>query len=96
MQGSESLPAETAKTRPRTRATRWLVWLGAVCFFVPLAMLCRMANLFSRLVGDSPSAAVEGYVRRNAVFSIRVTVATLVLGVVLVILGFIIRRPVDK
>ncbi|TWU32769.1 hypothetical protein Q31b_58120 [Novipirellula aureliae] len=85
---------------PRTRATRWMIWTGAVT--LSLAFLCLIATAigmmwtFNTIATSSttprPSDLANGI---NSALIPSVAAAPLALvGIVLLILGFVRRQPV--
>jgi hypothetical protein len=92
---SPSSPAESPKTRP----VRWLVWSGLIC--LALAVLCFLATVVGMLVtfntiGRSSTALSAEQVARGISIAMIPTLAVVplgALGILLLILGFVFRRP---
>lgn len=87
---SESSSSTT--TPPKKRSTRWLIWLGILCLLVPLAvtfwgMLDTYNSITARPVESDPVEVAH---------RIRVAIMAVsplsILGIILVILGFVLRR----
>ena len=95
------LPSSTSAAT-KTRACRWLVWSGVACLV--LAGLCMAASVLVIMVGMLHSLSSDEVLRPSEIareISIAIIPSALmiplgVLGILLLILGFVIRRPVDK
>ncbi len=87
---------------PRTRATRWMIWAGAVALL--LAVLCLIATVlgmtwsFDAIATSSttpkPSDLASG-ISYPLIPSVAAVPLALV-GIVLLILGFVRRRPIAE
>ena len=86
---------------PRTRATRWMVWAGAVAIL--LAGICLIATVIGMMwsfeavattsATPKPSDLSNGI--SNALLPSIVAAPLALVGIVLLILGFVRRQPVD-
>jgi NADH:ubiquinone oxidoreductase subunit 5 (subunit L)/multisubunit Na+/H+ antiporter MnhA subunit len=89
----------------KTRATRWLVWSGVISLL--LAILCMASSFMLTLWGmvstfntrsNPPTKPVSSEVVRHymglAEIPLYAVVPLGLLGILLLILGFVLRRPV--
>jgi len=91
----------TGGPSPKTRSTRWLVWSGVVC--LGLALLCLgfvvVAMLLSfHMISHSTTTPSPADLARNIRVSLLPSLAWMplaILGIVLLIAGLLIRRPVE-
>ncbi len=82
-------PGREAQTRVKTRATRWLVWMGVVCMLMPLVkMIVTLKRMMQSPNGQLPSGALNG--------SLAWTEGLLMVGFLLIFVGLVRRRPVLK
>lgn len=72
------------RPKTKTRATRWLIWLGLFCMIVP--PMIGMLVTFNKMM-QSPNAGVSSD-------SIRWTIEMSVVGTLVMFLGLVRRRPV--
>jgi hypothetical protein len=83
-------PGWEKRIRVKTRATRWLVWLGLLCMLLPA--MVGMIVTFNRLV-QSPNAPLSpGSVANSLDWIIGFTT----IGILLIFLGLVHRQPVLK
>ena len=94
-------PPQTAPEPQRTRSTRWLVWSGAGCF--GLAALCFAATIVKMVLGfqsiaqsSQPAPADLANKISLAMLPFYAIGPLLILGIVLLVMGLTIRRPVEK
>ena len=92
----------SAATSPKSRATRWLVCLGVtslllagLCFFVTLWGMLATFNTISTSSTELPASQVADGISRALLPSMMVGPLGL-LGIVLLILGWLFRRQVGK
>lgn len=76
--------------KPKTRATRWLVWLGILCFVVlpMIPMLVTFNSMVQSSTAASSSEAVSDWIRWMT--------ATGVIGTLLMFLGLVRRQPIPE
>jgi len=87
---------------PRTRATRWMIWSGAVALL--LAVLCLAVTVLGMTwsfdvtatssTSANPSGLADGI--SYALIPAVSAVPFALVGIVLLILGFVRRRPVAE
>ena len=94
-------PGTAAPTRPKSRANRWLVWSGvvlltlaAVCVFVTVIGMLLVTRSIANSTGPEPSDLARG-ISVASLPSIAV-VPLGVLGMVLLVSGLIVRRPISQ
>ena len=75
--------------RLKTRATRWLVWLGVLCLILPSMIALLVA--FNR-IQQSPTAATVS--PEPLVDSLRWITGSTVIGILLMFLGLVHRKPI--
>ena len=91
----------TGGASPRTRSTRWLVWSGIACLglallglaFTVVGMIASFHTIAQSSTTPKPSDLAHGIT-----ISLFATVATMpvgIVGIVLLIAGLLIRRPVE-
>ena len=87
-------------TTPKTRANYWLVWSGAVVLV--LAVICVLATIFGMIMSFD-SVATSGGTTKPSDLAEGISLALIpsyaavplgVLGVVLLVVGLVVRRPV--
>jgi hypothetical protein len=98
-------PYESAKatsSTPKKRATRWLVWSGIVS--LTLAATCVVITVVGMMLTFN-SIATSATPPKPSDFAHGISVASLpllavvplgILGIVLLVTGFIVRQPVDR
>ncbi|NQU25046.1 MAG: MotA/TolQ/ExbB proton channel family protein, partial [Candidatus Nealsonbacteria bacterium] len=92
---------QTTGASRRTRSTRWLVWAGVACFVI--AAICvavtvvGMIYCFSVIAESSSTPRPEDLARgiSTAMLPIFAAIPFAVLGVILLVAGLVIRRPVS-
>ena len=85
---------------PRTGATRWMIWTGAVALL--LAVFCLIATVFGMIwsfaaIATSPTTPDPSDLANgisNALIPSVAAAPLAIVGIVLLILGFVRRRPV--
>jgi hypothetical protein len=90
----------TSDTTPKTRANRRLVWSGVACIVV--AVLCPLVTIVSMMVSFNSIDNSSGTQRpadlaESAALAVIPSYAALpfgILGIVLVVVGLNVRRPV--
>ena len=93
---------DASNAAPRTRATRWMIWAGAVTLL--LAVVCVISSVFGMMssfdtIATSPTTPDPSDLANGISSALipSVTAAPLaILGIVLMILGFVRRRPIDE
>ncbi len=87
---------------PRTRATRWMVWAGAVALL--LAVICLIATVVGimwsfHVVATSSSTPEPSDLAKGISIALIPSIAAAPLalvGIVLLILGFVRRQPIAE
>ena len=95
-------PGTAANATPKTCATRWLVWSGIAALL--LAALCLVATVVGMILAFDTMASAST-TPSPAELANGISIATIpsfaaaplgLLGIVLLIVGFIRRRPVSN
>jgi len=91
----------TVGPSPKTRSTRWLVWSGLVCLGLALlgVAFTIAGMIFSfHTIAHSSTTPKPSDLAHEITISLVATVATMplgIVGIVLLIVGLLIRRPVE-
>ena len=93
-------PGDASRVAPRTRATRWMIWAGA--FSLLIAVLCVIATVLwmvwsFEILATAPSAPKPSDLAndvKNVLILFLVAGAIALVGVMLLILGFVRRRQI--
>jgi len=95
-------PGNVTSTTPKTRVTRWLVWSGIAS--LALAVVCVVTTAVGMMLAVR-SIATSSATPKASDLAHDISVATIpsmavvplaVLGLVLLVLGLIVRQPVDR
>ena len=94
-------PGTAAPIRPKSRATKWLVWSGivllalaAVCVLVTVIGMLLVTRFIANSTGPEPSDLARGI---SVVLLPSVAAVPLgVLGIVLLVCGFVVRKPISQ
>ncbi len=87
---------------PQTRATRWMLWAGAVA--LALAALCLVATVLGMIrsfdvIANASSTPKPSELATGISLALIPSLAggpLAIVGIVLLILGFVRRRPVSR
>jgi len=87
---------------PKTRATRWLIWSGiaslalaATCLVVTIVgMVLTLNSIATSTTTPHPSDLAQGI--STASLPSIAAVPLGILGIILLVAGFIVRQPVDR
>ena len=91
-----------SSSAPKTRATRWLIWSGiaslslaATCVVITVVgMVLTFSSIANSATTPKPSDLAEGISVASLPSIAAVPLG--ILGVVLLVAGFIVRQPVDR
>jgi hypothetical protein len=83
-------PLAPGVKRPKTRATRWLVWLGVLCLLLPMPI--AMFGTFHARTQSEPAAAVAESIREQ----IHWVAGISLIGGCVMLLGLIRRKPIHE
>lgn len=95
-------PGDTTSETPPSRSTRWLIWCGIACFAAAfacfLATLVGMLHTFNSIAGSTTAPKPSDLAKGVSVASIPSVAAgpLVILGVILIVAGLIIRKPIKK
>ena len=93
---------DASSSAPKTRATRWLIWSGIVS--LALAATCVVITVVGMVLAFN-SIATSTTTPKPSDLAQNISVASLpsiaavplgILGVVLLVTGFMVRQPVDR
>ena len=95
-------PGTVTTTPNKTRSTRWLVWSGVA--LLSLAALCLVATIIGMMwsfesVANSSSTPAPYSLARGISYASLPSIGIVplgVLGIVLLIAGFLVRQPASK
>jgi hypothetical protein len=83
-------PVPVGAKRPKTQATRWLVWLGVLCLVVPPTI--DMLVTFNRITQSSYAPISQ----ESIINSLRWIIGLWVIGSLLMFLGLVRRQPIPE
>jgi Mn2+/Fe2+ NRAMP family transporter len=93
-------PASVGVPR-ETRGTRWAIWSGITCLAV--AVICAVLAVVGiistfQTIAEAPTPKAQDLAAgiRNAMIPAYGTVPFGLLGIILLIVGFAVRRPIDE
>jgi len=92
----------TSDARPRTQGTKWALWSGiaclvaaGLCFVLTIVMMASCFDTFgSAPATPRPEDLANGIAR--AMIPAYGVLPLGLLGIVLIVVGLVVRRPVDK